>query len=66
MAIGDAFHWLYADEMQLAEKHADLQPILVGLESLRTLRLACWLLRLNAGQIEDIFYNNAMRLFTKA
>ncbi len=63
VAIGDSFHWIYADEINLAEKHAELHPVLVGLESLRALRLACWRMRLNAGQIEDIFYNNADQLF---
>ena len=63
VAIGDSFHWFYADEMNLAEKHTDLQPVLVGLESLRSLRLACWRMRLSDGQIEDIFFNNAKQLF---
>ena len=62
VAIGDSFHWIYADELQLAEKHAELRPVLVGLESLRALRLACWRLRLSDGQIEDIFYNNATQV----
>ncbi len=65
VAIGDSFHWIYADELDLAEKHTELRPVLVGLESLRALRLACWRMRLNAGQIEDIFYNNAVQLFTR-
>ena len=63
VAIGDSFHWFYADEMNLAEKHTDLQPVLVGLESLHSLRLACWRMRLSDGQIEDIFFNNAKQLF---
>lgn len=64
VAIGDSFRWLYADEMALTEKHAELRPVLVGLESLRALRLACLRLRLREGHIEDIFYNNASQLFT--
>jgi len=36
IAIGDSFHWLYAEEMGLAEKHTTLQPVLIGLESLRS------------------------------
>ncbi len=63
VAIGDSFHWFYADEMDLAEKHIALQPVLIGLESLRSLRLACQRLKLSDGQIEDIFYNNAAALF---
>ena len=63
VAIGDSFHWIYADEIKLEEKHTELRPVLVGLESLRALRLACWRMRLRDGQVEDIFYNNAHQLF---
>ncbi len=62
VAIGDSFHWLYAEEMNLDEKHTSLQPVLIGLESLRSLRLACQRLKLNEQQIEDIFYRNAAAL----
>ena len=63
VALGDSFHWIYADEMDLAEKHISLEPVLIGLESLRSLRLACRRLKLTDGQIEDIFYHNAAKLF---
>ena len=63
VAIGDSFHWFYADEMNLAEKHMQLEPVLIGLESIRSLRLACRRLRLMDSQIEDIFYHNAEQLF---
>ena len=64
IAIGDSFHWLYAEEMALAEKHTTLRPVLIGLESLRSLFLAIHRLKLNDRQIEDIFYHNAARLFS--
>jgi glutamate-1-semialdehyde 2,1-aminomutase len=63
IALGDSFHWLYAGEMKLAERHTTLQPVLVGLESLRSLFLAVRRLKLTDGQVEDIFYNNAAKLF---
>jgi len=62
VAIGDSFHWFYEDDMDLDEKHITLQPVLIGLESLRAHRLASMRLKLSESQIEDIFYNNAMRL----
>ena len=62
VAIGDSFHWLYADEMDLDEKHTSLQPVLIGLESLRSIRLACQRLKLSERQIEDIFCGNAAEL----
>ena len=64
VAIGDSFHWLYADEMDLSENHTSLRPVLIGLESLRSLALACRRLKLSDGQVEDVFYNNAAELFS--
>lgn len=64
IAIGDSFHWLYAEEMGLAEKHTQLQPVLIGLESLRSLFLALHRLKLTDQQVEDVFYNNAAQLFS--
>ena len=63
IAIGDSFHWLYADEMDLDEKHATLKPVLIGLESLRSVILALHRLKLNDAQVEAIFYDNAAALF---
>lgn len=63
IAIGDSFHWLYAEEMDLAEKHINLQPVLIGLESLRSLILAFHRLKLTDRQIEAIFYGNSAALF---
>jgi len=62
IAIGDSFHWLYADEMKLDEKHTSLKPVLIGLESLRSVILAMHRLKLTDAQIEDIFYGNAAAL----
>jgi glutamate-1-semialdehyde 2,1-aminomutase len=63
VAVGDSFHWLYAEGATLGERHGDVRPTLVGLESLRALALACRRLRLNDAQIEDLFYGNAAQLF---
>lgn len=63
VAIGDSFHWFYADDMNTVEKHIQLEPVLIGLESIRSLRLACRRMKLNDRQIEDIFYHNAKQLF---
>ena len=63
VAIGDSFHWLYADEMELGEKHTTLRPVLIGLESLRSVLLAMRRLKLTDAQVEDIFYGNAAQLF---
>jgi len=64
VAIGDAFHWFYADDRDLDERHTTLAPVLIGLESLRSLRLAARRMRLSDRQIEDIFFGNAAKLFS--
>ncbi|CAN5726220.1 hypothetical protein BH10CHL1_BH10CHL1_14020 [soil metagenome] len=64
VAVGDSFHWFYAEDMNLEEKHTQLAPVLVGLESLRSLRLACRRMKLTDAQIEDIFYSNGADLFS--
>src|SRR5215813_8514053 len=63
VAVGDSFHWFYAEDMSLEERHTTLRPVLVGLESLRSLRLAARQLKLTDRQVEDIFYNNAAQLW---
>ena len=64
IAIGDSFLWLYEDTVDWSQTaYAELQPVLVGLESLRCLKLAARHARLTDAQIEDVFYNNAAQLF---
>lgn len=63
VALGDSFYWIYADELAQTAKHTQLEPALIGVESLRALVLACRRLRLTDGQIEQIFHDNARTLF---
>ena len=63
IAIGDGFVWLYEDTLDWSQfAYADVRPTLVGLESLRCLKLAAFSLRLSDSQVEDIFYHNARRM----
>jgi len=63
VGIGDSFLWLYEDSPVWKEKHATINPVLIGLEHLRSLKWACWAERLTDSQIEDIFWGNAASLF---
>lgn len=66
VAVGDGFVWLYEETLDWqTASFQPLQPILVGLESLRTLKQAVWRCRLSDRQVEDIFYHNAKRLLGK-
>ena len=63
VAIGDGFLWLYDDTLDWqTASFQPLQPVFVGLESLRVLKQAAWHCRLTDSQVEDIFCNNVRRL----
>ena len=59
VAIGDSFLWLHPE-------NTELRPTLVGIESLRVLKLACVHSRLKDHEIERIFYGNAAEMFSLA
>lgn len=63
VGVQDSFLWLYGDSPVWEEKHQTLKPVFTGFEHLRSLKWACWSERLSDSQIEDIFWNNAARLF---
>ena len=63
IALGDSFAVLDADNPIFQTKHCAITPALVGLEHLRSLKWACWSQKLTDTQVEDIFWNNAQRVF---
>lgn len=63
VGAADEFLWLYEDSPVWQEKQGNLSPVLIGLEHLRSIKWACWSERLEDSAIEDIFWNNAARLF---
>ncbi len=62
LSAADSFIWLYEETPVWGEKHSKIDPVIVGLEHIRSLKWACWSERLSDSQVEDIFYNNAARL----
>jgi len=64
VALGDSFFWISAENTNLDVPYARLDLALVGHEALRTLKIAATSLRLTDSQVEDIFHNNATRLFS--
>jgi len=66
VAIADSFAWLYEDTLDWSEAaYAQVQPTLIGIESLRCLKLAAMNLRLTDRQVEDVFYHNARALLDR-
>jgi glutamate-1-semialdehyde 2,1-aminomutase len=63
VALGDSFLWLSARNTDYRAWYGDMRPVLVGLESLRTLKLACHHLHLSDAQVEKIFFANARELY---
>ena len=62
LSAADSFLWLYEETPVWGEKHSKIDPVLIGLEHLRSLKWACWSERLTDSQVEDLFWNNAARL----
>ena len=63
LSAADTFLWLYDDTPVWKEKHTTIKPLLIMLESLRSLKWACWSERLTDTQVENVFWNNAAELF---
>lgn len=62
LGAADSFVWLYEETPVWGEKHSKVDPVLIGLEHLRSVKWACWSERLSDSQVEDIFWNNAAKL----
>lgn len=63
VALGDSFVVLGEDNPVWNVDYADITPALVGHEHLRSIKWACWAQGLSDTQVEDVFWNNAHRVF---
>lgn len=63
ISLGDGFYWIYKQDLERFQAATPIRATLVGIENLLAVRESCTLLDLDRPAIEDIFYNNAMRLF---
>jgi glutamate-1-semialdehyde 2,1-aminomutase len=62
VTVGDAFSWICPRRIDVDPNAPACHPTLVGLESLRALGLAAQLMDFSKQDLEDIFFNNALRL----
>ena len=62
VSVGDGFHWIYESDYKNSKVKPD-KLWLIGIENLMAVRQACILADLPESKIEDLFYNNAVRLF---
>lgn len=63
VAVGDSFLWISASNTDLTAPYGEIALSLVGLESLRMLKVAAMATGLTDSQVEDIFEGNAKQLF---
>jgi glutamate-1-semialdehyde 2,1-aminomutase len=63
VAASDSFLWLSEKSPVWGEKHVQVQPVLIGLEHLRSLKWACYAMNLHDNAVEDLFWNNAAQIF---
>ncbi len=60
--VADAFIWVSETDDIWGQALGRIQPTLIGIEHLRSVKHACWTMNLTDSQVEDVFWNNAARL----
>ena len=63
ISIADSFYWIITRDLDQFAGPTEFHYWQIGTENLMATRQACLMLDLNQDAIEDLFYNNAMRLF---
>ena len=63
ISLADTFLWIYRPMLACFDDPNAALATLVGVENLNALAQACDMLDLTCKDIEDIFYNNAVRMF---
>jgi glutamate-1-semialdehyde 2,1-aminomutase len=66
VAFGDSFLWLSADNVDFPATGRPVEPTLVAIEELRSLKLACFNMSVTDTQLEAIFHSNATAVFKLA
>ena len=65
ISLANSFYWIYQNDLDHFVSKTTLKSWLIGLENLMATRQACILAELNEDRVEDLFYNNAARLWSK-
>lgn len=65
ISLADSFYWIYENDLNAFSSKTTLNHWLIALENLYAVRQAAMLADLSRNDIEDIFFNNAMRLWFK-
>ena len=63
ISLADTFYWIYQSDIDNFDSKTEIHNWLISTENLMAVRQACILAELSRSDIEDLFYNNAARLF---
>ncbi len=63
ISIADSFYWIYEADIEKFQSKTPIRNWFIGIEGLAAARQLAILADLTPGDVEDYFYNNAMRLF---
>ena len=63
ISLADGFYWIYQNDLDQFVSKTPVHSWLIGTENLMAVRQACILAELHEREIENVFYNNAARLF---
>ncbi len=63
ISLADAFYWIGAKDLEGFAGPTEFHSWLIATETFMAVRQACLMADLGRKEIEDIFYNNAARLF---
>ena len=68
VAVADTFAWLYACYMAEGPRPVDpnMQYVLAGLETLRAVKIACFVMGLTDSQVQAVFCDNAKQVFRRS
>ena len=65
ISLADGFYWIDADDAGRFARKKPVRVALIATENLLAVRQACDMLELEPGQVEDLFYGNALRLLNE-
>ena len=65
ISLADSFYWIYENDLANFNSKTTLNHWLIGIENLYAMRQLAMLADLSRREVEDIFYNNAMELWSR-
>jgi predicted TIM-barrel fold metal-dependent hydrolase len=65
ISLADSFYWIYQNDLDNFASKTRMNSYLIGTENLMAVRQAFILAELGEQAVEDFFWNNAVRLFSR-